>query len=75
MPTSRARSQRDNEALGAKALERTETTAMAFGVMVIGDEMLVGERQDKHLSFSIAVLATGALRLAWAEYRGDDRPT
>ena len=32
---------------------------MAFGVMVIGDELLVGKRQDKHLSFAIDVLASG----------------
>ena len=47
---------------------------MAFGVMVIGDELLVGKRQDKHFSFSIQALAHRGLRLAWAEYHGDDPP-
>jgi molybdopterin-biosynthesis enzyme MoeA-like protein len=47
---------------------------MAFGAIVIGDEILVGKRQDKHLSFAIEVLAKRGLRLAWAEYHGDDPP-
>src|SRR5688572_6898898 len=45
---------------------------MAFGALVIGDEILVGKRQDKHLSFLIGALAKRGLRLAWAQYLGDD---
>ena len=45
---------------------------MAFGALVIGDEILVGKRQDKHLSFLIQALAQRGLRLAWCEYHGDD---
>ena len=45
---------------------------MAFGALVIGDEILVGKRQDKHLSFIIQALANRGLRLAWCEYHGDD---
>jgi len=45
---------------------------MAFGALVIGDEILVGKRQDKHLSFLIQALARRGLRLAWCEYHGDD---
>jgi molybdopterin-biosynthesis enzyme MoeA-like protein len=45
---------------------------MAFGAMIIGDELLVGKRQDKHLGFVIGALAKRGLRLAWAEYQGDD---
>ena len=45
---------------------------MAFGALVVGDEILVGKRQDKHLSFLIQALAARGLRLAWAEYHGDD---
>jgi len=45
---------------------------MAFGALVIGDEILVGKRQDKHLSFIIQALAQRGLRLAWCEYHGDD---
>jgi molybdopterin-biosynthesis enzyme MoeA-like protein len=44
----------------------------AFGALIIGDEILVGKRQDKHLSFLIQALARRGLRLAWAEYHGDD---
>jgi molybdopterin-biosynthesis enzyme MoeA-like protein len=47
---------------------------MAFGVIVVGDELLAGKRQDKHLSFAIEALAKRGLRLAWAEYHGDDPP-
>ena len=43
-----------------------------FGAYVIGDEILVGKREDKHLSFLIGALAKRGLRLAWAHYLGDD---
>jgi molybdopterin-biosynthesis enzyme MoeA-like protein len=43
-----------------------------FGAYIIGDELLVGKREDKHLSFLIGALAKRGLRLAWAHYLGDD---
>jgi molybdopterin-biosynthesis enzyme MoeA-like protein len=43
-----------------------------FGAYVIGDEILLGKRQDKHLSFLIEALAKRGLRLSWAHYLGDD---
>lgn len=43
-----------------------------FGAFVIGDEILVGKRQDKHFSFLIEALAKRGLRLSWALYLGDD---
>jgi molybdopterin-biosynthesis enzyme MoeA-like protein len=43
-----------------------------FGAYVIGDEILVGKRQDRHLAFLIGALAARGLRLAWCEYLGDD---
>ncbi len=43
-----------------------------FGAFVIGDEILVGKRQDKHLFFLIEALAKRGLRLSWAHYLGDD---
>jgi len=43
-----------------------------FGAYIIGDELLVGKREDKHLSFLIGALARRGLRLAWAQYLGDD---
>ena len=42
------------------------------GAFIIGDEILVGKREDKHLSFLIGALAKRGLRLAWAQYLGDD---
>ena len=43
-----------------------------FGAYIIGDELLVGKREDKHLSFLIGALAKRGLRLAWAQYLGDE---
>ena len=43
-----------------------------FGAFIIGDELLVGKREDKHLRFLIGALAQRGLRLDWAHYLGDD---
>jgi len=43
-----------------------------FGALIIGDELLVGKRADKHLPFLIEALAKRGLRLAWAHYLGDE---
>src|SRR3954463_2442017 len=43
-----------------------------FGALIIGDELLVGKREDKHLGFVIGALKKRGLRLAWAHYLGDD---
>jgi molybdopterin-biosynthesis enzyme MoeA-like protein len=43
-----------------------------FGAFIIGDELLVGKRQDKHLPFVIEALAKRGLRLSWAHYLGDE---
>ena len=43
-----------------------------FGAFIIGDEIIVGKRQDKHLTFLIGALAKRGLRLSWAQYLGDD---
>jgi len=45
-----------------------------FGALIIGDELLVGKRADKHLPFLIGALARRGLRLAWAQYLGDEPP-
>ena len=45
---------------------------MAFGAFIIGDELLVGKRQDKHLPFLIEAFAKRGLRLSWAHYLGDE---
>jgi molybdopterin-biosynthesis enzyme MoeA-like protein len=45
---------------------------MRFGALIIGDEILVGKRQDKHFAFLIQALAARGLRLAWCQYLGDE---
>jgi molybdopterin-biosynthesis enzyme MoeA-like protein len=45
-----------------------------FGAFIIGDELLVGKREDKHLGFVIKALAQRGLRLSWAHYLGDEPP-
>lgn len=42
------------------------------GIYIIGDEILSGKREDKHLTKAIQILKTRGLMLAWAEYLGDD---
>ncbi len=44
-----------------------------FGLIVIGDEILSGRREDKHLSKVIELLAARGLELSWAHYLADDR--
>ncbi|MEM5448038.1 competence/damage-inducible protein A [Paraburkholderia guartelaensis] len=45
---------------------------MAFGVIIIGDEILSGRRSDKHLPKVIELLGARGLSLEWAQYVGDD---
>jgi len=44
----------------------------AIGALVIGDEILVGKRSDKHFPFLVSALAQRGLRLSFCEYHGDD---
>lgn len=46
---------------------------MKFGLIIVGDEILSGKRQDKHLPKVIELLSARGLALAWARYVGDDR--
>lgn len=46
---------------------------MAFGLIIIGDEILSGKREDKHFQRVREILAARCLRLAWVKYLGDDR--
>ncbi len=43
------------------------------GLIIIGDEILSGKRQDKHLPKTIELLAARGMALGWARYLGDDR--
>jgi molybdopterin-biosynthesis enzyme MoeA-like protein len=44
---------------------------MNFGIIIIGDEILSGRRQDKHLAKAIELLGARGLQLAYADYVGD----
>jgi molybdopterin-biosynthesis enzyme MoeA-like protein len=46
---------------------------MNIGLIIIGDEILSGKRQDKHMPKVIELLGARGLALKWARYAGDDR--
>ncbi len=46
---------------------------MNIGLIIVGDEILSGKREDKHLPKVIALLAARGLALSWARYVGDER--
>ena len=43
-----------------------------FGIIIIGDQILSGKRQDKHLAKLIELLSERGLSLSYADYVGDD---
>ena len=45
---------------------------MIFGALIIGDEILSGRREDKHLPRVIGALESRGLALSWARYIGDE---
>ena len=47
---------------------------MAFGAIIIGDEILSGRREDKHRSKLTEMLVARGLKLSWARYVGDEPP-
>ncbi len=46
---------------------------MKIGLVIVGDEILSGKREDKHLARVISLLAARGLALTWARYVGDER--
>ncbi|HEY8050259.1 MAG TPA: molybdopterin-binding protein, partial [Ramlibacter sp.] len=46
--------------------------AQAFGIIIVGDEILSGKRSDKHMPKVIELLGARGLRLSWADYVGDE---
>ncbi len=44
-----------------------------FGAIIIGDEITLGRREDKHFQKLIEIFAVRGLVLDWATYIGDDR--
>jgi molybdopterin-biosynthesis enzyme MoeA-like protein len=47
---------------------------MGFGLIIVGDEILSGKREDAHFSHVRGLMAARGLRLDWVSYLGDDRP-
>jgi molybdopterin-biosynthesis enzyme MoeA-like protein len=43
-----------------------------IGLIIIGDEILSGRRQDKHLVKAIELLSERGMALSWARYVGDE---
>jgi molybdopterin-biosynthesis enzyme MoeA-like protein len=60
------------EVLKQSSIDSPELKTRRFGLIVIGDEILSGRRQDKHLSKLIELLNERGLSLSWAKYVADD---
>ena len=45
---------------------------MRTGLIIVGDEILSGRREDKHLPKVIQLLASRGMTLSWVRYCGDD---
>ena len=60
------------EASKQVSIDVPEVKARRFGLIVIGDEILSGRRQDKHFSKLIELLNERDLSLSWAKYVADD---
>ena len=58
----------------AVSIERMTSPSLppTFGIIIIGDEILSGKRQDKHLAKYIELLTERGLTLSYADYVGDD---
>jgi molybdopterin-biosynthesis enzyme MoeA-like protein len=50
------------------------TAITGIGAIIIGDEITLGRRQDKHFARIVDLLAVRGLTLDWALYHGDNRP-
>lgn len=44
-----------------------------IGLVVVGDEILTGKRQDKHFPRMVEMLSARGLELAWTRHVGDDQ--
>ena len=60
-----------NDAVKTVEIDASPSVARRFGLIVIGDEILSGRRQDKHLSKLIELLGERGLSLSWARYVAD----
>jgi molybdopterin-biosynthesis enzyme MoeA-like protein len=50
-----------------------DPTTPCIGLIIVGDEILSGRRQDKHFPKVVELLSARGLRLAWTEILADDR--
>ncbi|CAB3830487.1 Putative competence-damage inducible protein [Achromobacter animicus] len=50
-----------------------EPTARSIGLIIVGDEILSGRRQDKHFSKIVEMLGARGMHLSWAEFLPDER--
>lgn len=46
---------------------------MRIGLIIVGDEILSGRREDKHLPEVIQILKRRGMELSWVRYCGDER--
>jgi len=58
---------------GSAAPDPHPERALDIGLIIVGDELLSGKRQDKHFARVVELLGARGLELAWARYVGDDR--
>jgi molybdopterin-biosynthesis enzyme MoeA-like protein len=49
------------------------SASKGIGAIIIGDEITLGRRQDKHFAKIVALLAARGLTLDWALFHGDSR--
>lgn len=54
-------------------MSQHDTQAARIGMIIVGDEILSGRRQDKHFSKMIELLGERGLSLSWAQILPDDR--
>ena len=55
----------------AETLEKALAMTPTFGLIIIGDEIMSGKRQDKHMPKVIELMSARGLNLSWSEYVGD----
>jgi len=48
------------------------TQPSSIGLLIIGDEVLSGKRQDKHLAQANGLLRPHGLALSWVKILGDE---
>ena len=48
-------------------------TKTRIGMVVVGDEILSGRREDKHFRYVVQLLQSRGLQLSWSQYLGDEQ--